>query len=161
MLVRPTEPPLEATSSPPPADAPSTAPRPKALGIQTGHHGRYTLLTMSGRLTADTVVTAEAQILTTIVLGPAPLHLALDLSRLDVVDLHGAHLLTKTHFAVRAARGTLHLIAPAHAPARGALSRYLLPHVVQHRQDLASLAPTGPSDPRSPSPLEALAGADR
>ncbi|WP_242882110.1 STAS domain-containing protein [Actinomadura litoris] len=138
MLVRPTEPPLEATSSPtPPAGAPAapSAPGSKALRMQTGRHGRYTLLRMSGRLTADTVVTAEAQILTTIVLGPSP-HLALDLSGLEVVDLHGAHLLTKTHFAVRAAHGTLHLIAPPHAPARDALSRYLLRCVVERREDL-------------------------
>ncbi|WP_242910077.1 STAS domain-containing protein [Actinomadura terrae] len=126
--------------------------------MRTGRHGRHTLLTMSGRLTADTVVTAEAQILTTIVLSTTPLHLALDLSRLEVVDLHGAHLLTKTHFAVRAARGTLHLIAPPHTPARSALSRYLLPHAVQHHHDLPLLTP---SDPRSPSPLAALAGAER
>ncbi|MUN41603.1 STAS domain-containing protein [Actinomadura litoris] len=159
MLVRPTEPPLEATSSPtPPAGAPTAPSGARALRVQAGRHGRYTLLQMSGRLTADTAVTAEAQILTTIVLDPSP-HLALDLSELDVVDLHGAHLLTKTQFAVRAARGTLHLIAPANAPARDALSRYLLHCVVQRREDLPLLAPlTAPSDPGSLSPLDALEG---
>ncbi|WP_242903142.1 STAS domain-containing protein [Actinomadura terrae] len=107
--------------------------------METCHEGRYTVLTLTGSLVADTVVTAEARVLTTIVLAEAPLALVLDLSKLEMVDLHGAHLLSKAQFAVRAARGTLHLIAPPGAPARGALSRYLLGSTVERREDLKLL----------------------
>ncbi|WP_242889142.1 STAS domain-containing protein [Actinomadura litoris] len=107
--------------------------------METRSYGRYTVLNLTGRLVADTVVAAEARILTTIVLAEPPLSLVLDLSKLDAVDSHGAHLLNKAQFAVRAARGSLHLIAPAEGPARGALSRYLLGSTVERREDLTPL----------------------
>ncbi|MFB4314186.1 STAS domain-containing protein [Actinomadura sp. 21ATH] len=103
-----------------PADPAGDTPR-RELEIRTSRQGPLQILHLAGALHASTVVTAEAQILSTVVLTPRPLHLALDLTEVTRIDSAGTALLAKARFAVHAARGTLHLVAPAGSPARIAL----------------------------------------
>ncbi|MFD0688743.1 STAS domain-containing protein [Actinomadura fibrosa] len=145
MLVQPNAPQFTSRPIPPTSGgtAPGTAPdrtsehrTPGGLVVETRSEGPFTVLEMTGRLEADTVPTAEARVLTTVVLASGPLHLALDLTGIEAVDTAGANLLTKAGFAVRAARGTFHLIVPDFAPARAAVARHLLGNVVRHRREL-------------------------
>ncbi|WP_067451334.1 STAS domain-containing protein [Actinomadura macra] len=139
MLAQPTPQPTTIVVPPVPS-APVTHASPSPdrprLTMSSAAHDEGVVLTMTGHLVSETVVTAEANILTTIVLAEQPLRLALDLSRIDVIDAQGANLLTKARFTVRAARGTLYLIAPEGSPARRMLNRHLLKSVVERREDL-------------------------
>lgn len=126
MLVKPSAPqPFSPAAKPPaagtPADAPIGERAGRDLAIHASRQGSLEVLRMDGVLHAETAVTAEAQILSTIVLNPKPLHLVLDLTGLTGLDAAGINLLAKARFAVRAARGTLHLVAPAGSPAHLAL----------------------------------------
>ncbi|QXJ22816.1 STAS domain-containing protein [Actinomadura graeca] len=134
MLVQPT--PQSVSDVVPPSSGATAAPDRPKLTMTTETRGHATILTMAGQLVSETAVTTEARILTTIVLAEQPLHLALDLSGVDTIDAHGANLLAKARFTVRAARGTLHLIVPQDAPARRMLSRHLLRCVVERAEDL-------------------------
>lgn len=123
----------------------ATRPGRPGLAVRSRDHGPATVLAMQGDLVADTVVTAEARILTTVVLSARPLRLVLDLSGVGAVDSQGAALLAKTRFAVRAARGTLHLVAPYGSPARRVLNRHLLKAAVQRIEDLDTEFGTAPA----------------
>lgn len=113
------------------------APRARpALAFETGTRDGATVLAMTGQLVAETVVTAEAKILTTTVPAGRPLNLVLDLTGIDAIDQLGTALLTKTRFTVSAARGTLHLVAPPGGAVHPALNRYLRRISVPHPQDL-------------------------
>ncbi|MWK35471.1 hypothetical protein GEV43_16480 [Actinomadura sp. J1-007] len=68
--------------------APARPGRP-SLETRSRAHGPATVLALAGDLVADTVVTAEARILTTVVLSPRPLRLVLDLSGVGAVDSQG------------------------------------------------------------------------
>ncbi|WP_051301419.1 STAS domain-containing protein [Actinomadura rifamycini] len=119
MLVKPSA--LSPDAVPPAAAAP-TGDRPaRDLALRTSKQGPLEVLHMDGVLDAETAVTAEAQILSTIVLTREPLHLVLDLGGLTGIDAAGIALLAKARFAVRAARGTLHIVAPAGSAAHFAL----------------------------------------
>ncbi|HEU5027220.1 MAG TPA: STAS domain-containing protein [Spirillospora sp.] len=107
-----------------PDKGPGKAGRP-VLAVETATREGTTILTMRGRLVAETAVTAEARILTTAVLSARPLNLVLDLSEVDAIDQHGTGLLTKTRFTVRAAGGALRLVAPPGGAVHPALNRYL------------------------------------
>ncbi|WUI01382.1 STAS domain-containing protein [Spirillospora sp. NBC_00431] len=136
MFVHPTTPQstpgLDSTSSGTPASEPG---RPR-LSVESGVHGPVTILTMTGQLVSETVVAAEAKILTTLVLTDRPFHLALDLSQVDVIDGSGSGLLAKARFAARSTRSTLHLIAPDGGPARLALHRTMHKITLPSREDL-------------------------
>ena len=92
--------------------------------------------TEKDQLVAETVVTAEAKILTTTVLAGRPLNLVLDLTGIDAIDQLGTALLTKTRFTVSAASGTLHLVAPPGGAVHPALNRYLRRISVPQMQDV-------------------------
>ncbi|SEG23226.1 anti-anti-sigma factor [Thermomonospora echinospora] len=113
MLVRPTAPqPLLSEADLPPA-GPSAERGRDGLAVESARRGTSTVLKMTGPLHKGTVVTAEAEILSTIVLAPQPLNLVLDLTEVDAIDSHGVGLLAKAHFAAHAVRGVLHVVAPA------------------------------------------------
>ncbi|MEV5824271.1 STAS domain-containing protein [Spirillospora sp. NPDC052242] len=122
MLVKPSAPqPFSSDAEPPAATAP-TGDRPgRELVLRTSRQGALEVLHMDGVLNAATAVTAEAQILSTIVLTREPLHLVLDLGGLTGIDAAGIALLAKARFAVHAARGTMHIVSPAGTPAHLAL----------------------------------------
>lgn len=117
-----------------------------ALAFETGTRDGATVLTMKGRLVAETVVTAEAKILTTTVLAGRPLNLVLDLSEVDAIDQHGTALLTKTRFTVSAARGALHLVAPLGGAVHPALNRYLRRICVPRLDDVPAAPGAHPPD---------------
>ncbi|MFV2172511.1 STAS domain-containing protein [Actinomadura sp. LOL_016] len=125
MLVKPTAPqPSSPEVEPTSADATAdrTGARPgRDLTLRTSRQGSLSVLHMDGTLNAETAVTAEAKMLSTIVLTAAPLHLVLDLTGLTRIDSAGISLLAKARFTVHAARGTLHIVAPSGSPARLAL----------------------------------------
>ncbi|XVQ06548.1 STAS domain-containing protein [Spirillospora sp. CA-255316] len=96
---------------------------------------------MSGTLHAATVDTAEAQILSTIVLSPRPLRLVLDMTDITGIDSRGVSLLAKTRFAVHAARGTLHVLAPPGTPVQHALDNSVLSAAVKRVHHLSDILP--------------------
>jgi anti-anti-sigma factor len=120
VLAKPPPQPFSSDIELPAAGAPADR-TGRELSIRASRQGLLKILHMRGALHAGTAVTAEAQILSTIVLTPRPLHLVLDLSEIAHIDAAGIGLLAKTRFAVHAARGTLHLVAPAGSPAQFAL----------------------------------------
>ncbi|MBA9002582.1 MULTISPECIES: hypothetical protein [Thermomonospora] len=89
---------------------------PGGLTLESFRKGPFTVVKMAGRLHAGAAVTAEAEILSTIVMAPRPLRLVLDLTEVTSVDFHGKSLLTKTRFTVQAGRGTLLVVAPDDSP---------------------------------------------
>ncbi|SEF53478.1 Anti-anti-sigma regulatory factor (antagonist of anti-sigma factor) [Thermomonospora echinospora] len=156
MLADPTTP----QSAPPGTDllvGGASAERP-AAGPVVGsfRRGPFTVLKMAGPLQAGTVVTAEAELLSTIVLAPPPLHLALDLTEVTAIDARGAVLLAKTRFAVRAARGTLHLVAPTDSPVYTALHLGTTGSVMRWATDLTDLLARHAGQDH-PAPAERLA----
>ncbi|HEX2317087.1 MAG TPA: STAS domain-containing protein [Thermomonospora sp.] len=122
----------------PPTSPPADGDR-ASLTVEHRRHGAYNVLTMSGRLHAATVVAAEAEILSTIVLAGRPLHLVLDLTDVTAIDSRGISLLAKTRFAVRAVRGALHIIAPDDSPAHRVLREGLLSPAVHQAQRVADV----------------------
>lgn len=132
MLAEPNTPQsLPPEADPVPATAPAAPPAadgtPQAeFTIRPSRQGPLNVLRMAGALYAPTVVTAEAQILSAIVLSERPLHLVLDMTEVTRVDSSGVSLLAKTRFAVHAARGDLHVVAPSGCPAQRAFAASVL-----------------------------------
>ncbi|MEU9021143.1 STAS domain-containing protein [Actinomadura sp. NPDC048394] len=137
-----------ATSQVTPDTGPGEAGRPD-LAVETAAREGTTILTMRGRLVAETAVTAEARILTTAVLSARPLKLVVDLTEVDAIDQHGTGLLTKTRFTVRAAGGALRLVAPPGGAVHPALNRYLRRITVPRLDDVpAAFGAQAPSGTR-------------
>lgn len=150
MLVKPSAPrPSSPETEPPVADSPAgpAAEVADRLELRTSRRGSLEILHLDGALNAATAVTAEAQILSTIVLAPEPLHLVLDLEGLTRIDTAGIELVAKTRFAVHAARGTLHVVAPAGSPAQLAL-RSASPRSARNRVE--RIADVPPRDEPAP-----------
>ena len=72
----------------PACGAPGPRGRP-ALAFETDTRDGAAVLAMTGQLVAETVVTAEAKILTTTVLAGRPLNLVLDLTGIDAIEWAG------------------------------------------------------------------------
>jgi anti-anti-sigma regulatory factor len=150
VLAKPTTPqPALSGTGMPAADAPAGR-----LVIESSRQGPFTVMKMAGPLQAATVITAEAELLSTIVLAPAPLRLALDLTEVTALDSRGVGLLAKTRFAVRATRGTLHLIAPADSPAYNALHLGVTGSVMHWARDVAELLTHHDDRPHHPAQAE-------
>ncbi|WP_460368981.1 STAS domain-containing protein [Actinocorallia lasiicapitis] len=80
--------------------------------MNSRRHDAFLILGLTGELQDSTVEAAEAEILTAVILGPAPVHAIIDLSGVTVLDSGGVELLAKTRFAVRSSFGSLRLVAP-------------------------------------------------
>lgn len=82
------------------------------LAVASWRQEPFTVLDLSGELQHTTLEDAEAQILSTILLGPSPMHLVLNMTAVTFLDSGGVNLLAKTRFAVRSSRGSLRLVVP-------------------------------------------------
>jgi anti-anti-sigma factor len=122
------------------------------LNVTAHHQGLYQVITLAGELQHETVTSAEAEILSTIAIGPAPIRLILDLTSVSFPDSGGVNAIAKTRTAGHAADGSLCLVCPHGSRVRRVLHRRNSTHKAPAGHSTSSGTPRSSTSPSTGAP---------